>query len=259
MTIFQDILAQKEREVSGLFKTLKNATPTKSKRSLYKALAGGRESGAVKLLAEIKKASPSKGPIAPGIDVVDVAQIYQQSGVAAISVLTDELFFRGSLADLHQVSREVEVPVLRKDFFIDEGQILEARMSEADAVLLMTSVLKTAVRLRSMREYAESLGMDALVETHSEEEIAIAVESGAKIIGVNARDFTKPDLPIDTNNFQKLLPLIPEGTIRVAESGIDTRADVEALTGLADAMLVGSSIMEQGVEGIEAKIKALKG
>ena len=98
-----------------------------------------------------------------------------------------------------------------------------------------------------------------MVETHSEEEIEIAVASGAKIIGVNARDFTKADLPIDTNNFQTLLPLIPEGIIRVAESGIYTREDVVALEGLADAMLVGSSIMEQGLAGIEDQINLLRG
>ena len=164
MTILKKIIAQKQREISGLERTLKNAKPSKNQRSFLKAIT--RKNGeAVKLIAEIKKASPSKGPIAPEADVVEIGLMYESCGAAAISVLTDYEFFQGSLSDLNNVTREVEIPVLRKDFIIGTDQILEARLSEASAVLLMTSVLKTAEKLKTLREYAESFGMDALVET----------------------------------------------------------------------------------------------
>ncbi len=255
MSILEKIIQQKEREVSGLERTLKNAQPTQNTRSFLKALK--RETGQpVNLIAEIKKASPSKGPIAPDADIMEIAEIYEQAGSAAISVLTDYEFFQGSLSDLNTVVREVEIPVLRKDFIIDKGQILEARLSEASAVLLMTSVVKTENQLRTLREYAESLGMDALVETQDETEIEIAIASGAKIIGVNARHFS--DLSVDINRVPTLLQKIPKGFIRVAESGISTKADVQLVEPYCDAILVGSSLMSGPGATIATKIKALR-
>jgi len=254
MTILQKIIAQKEREVSGLERTLKNAHPTKNTRSFIKAITR-KEGENVKLIAEIKKASPSKGPIAIDADVVEIGLIYESAGAAAISVLTDYEFFQGSLSDLNNVVREVEIPVLRKDFIIDKGQILEARLSEASAVLLMTSVLKTAKKLKEMREYAESFGMDALVETQDEAEITIALASGAKIVGVNARHFS--DLSVDINRVPTLLQKIPKNIVRIAESGINTKADVDLVAPYCDAILVGSSLMSGDQRLIETKIKAL--
>lgn len=239
MTILDRIIAQKQIEVSPLASTLKNASPTKSRRNFKAAIT--KTGAAPKLIAEIKKASPSKGPIFPGADILDIADIYAQNGAAAISVLTDMEFFHGSLASLHTVSREVEIPVLRKDFIIDKSQILEARLSEADAVLLMVTVLKDAERIKSLREYAESLGMDCLVETHDEAEIKIALAAGATIIGVNARNFS--DLSVDLENFKRLLPLIPDDCVKVAESGLKTLADVQAVAPLCDAILVGTTFM----------------
>ncbi len=259
MKILDKIIENKKKEISGLSKTLKNASPTKSHRNFKKAITKLSEDKMPRLIAEIKKASPSKGEIAPDIDVMDVAELYEKNGVSAISVLTDHEFFQGSLADLHTVSRTVEIPVLRKDFILEKEQILEARLSEADAVLLMVSVLKKADKIKELREYAESLKMDCLVETICEAEIGIAVEAGARIIGVNARDFTDEGLVINTNKFQTLLPLIPEGIIRVAESGIYTRDDVDAVADICDAVLVGTSIMSQGLEGIPNQIKTLIG
>lgn len=254
MTVLQKILDQKAREVSGLERTLKNAKPTPNTRSFLQALV--RKPGeAVRLIAEIKKASPSKGPIAPEADVTEIAEIYEQCGAAAISVLTDYEFFQGSLSDLNNVVREVEIPVLRKDFIIDIGQILEARLSEASAILLMTSVLKTTEKLQEFRQYAESLGMDALVETQDEDEIKKAIASGAKIIGVNARHFS--DLSVDINRVPPLLQLIPTGIIRVAESGISTAEDVALVSPHCDAILVGSSLMEAGNKKIPERIKQL--
>lgn len=254
MTLLEKIIAQKEREISGLEKTLKNAKPTRNSRSFLKALK--RKAGEnVKLIAEIKKASPSKGSIAPEADVTEIAEIYEQSGASAISVLTDYEFFQGSLSDLNHVAREVDIPVLRKDFIIDKGQILEARLSEASAVLLMTSVLKTADKLKALREYAESMGMDALVETQDETEIRIALMSGAKIIGVNARHFS--DLSVDINRVPTLLQKIPQNIIRVAESGINTHTDIELVSPYCDAILVGSVLMSGETDTINNKITAL--
>ena len=194
MSILQKIIAQKEIEVSGLKSTLKNAHPQKNTRSFLEALSNPPNKG-VCLIAEIKKASPSRGEIAPEIDVMEVAEIYEASGVAAISVLTDYEFFQGSLADLSTIAHNVSIPVLRKDFIIDLQQILEARLSGASAVLLMTCILKTAEKLKTFREYAENLGMDALIETENEAELETALKSDPKIIGVNARSFT--DLSVD--------------------------------------------------------------
>ncbi|NCP66745.1 indole-3-glycerol-phosphate synthase [bacterium] len=254
MTILEKIIAQKEREVSGLERTLKNAKPLKNHRSFLQALKRNKGE-AVKLIAEIKKASPSKGAIAPEADVVEIGLIYEENGAAAISVLTDYEFFQGSLSDLNNVVREVEIPVLRKDFIIDKGQILEARLSEASAVLLMTSVLKTTEKLKEFREYAESLGMDALVETQDEAEIQIALASGAKIMGVNARHFS--DLSVDIKRVPPLLQLIPNNIIKVAESGISTKADVDLVSPYCDAVLIGSSFMSGDPRTIKAKIDAL--
>jgi indole-3-glycerol phosphate synthase len=254
MTILKKIIAQKQREVSGLERTLKNAKPLINQCSFLKALQRAPGEG-VKLIAEIKKASPSKGAIAPDADVVEIGLEYEACGAAAISVLTDYEFFQGSLSDLNNVVREVEIPVLRKDFIIDKGQILEARLSEASAVLLMTSVLKTVENLKDFREYAESLGMDALVETQDEAEIKKAVASGAKIIGVNARHFS--DLSVDINRVPALLKLIPEGLIRVAESGIASKADLDLVAPFCDAVLIGSIFMSGDPRTIKPKIEAL--
>jgi len=254
MTFLNKIIAQKQREVSGLERTLKNAQPKINERSFLEALK--RKKGEpVKLIAEIKKASPSKGLIAPDADVVEIAELYEQNGAAAISVLTDYEFFQGSLSDLNNVVREVQIPVLRKDFVIDKGQILEARLSEASAVLLMTSILKTAAKLKEFREYAEGLGMDALVETQDEAELEQAIASGAKIIGVNARHFS--DLSVDINRVAPLLQKIPKGTVRIAESGISNSADIGKVEPYCDAILVGSSLMEAGMEDIPERLKNL--
>lgn len=248
MSILHDIIEQKKLEVGGLAQTLKNASPSKSQRSFLKAIKRSSGTSNPNFILEIKKASPSKGSIAPDADVLEIADAYEANGAAAISVLTDYEFFEGSLADLNTVTREVEIPVLRKDFIIDRLQILEARLSEANAVLLMTSVLKSSDKLKELREYAESLGMDALVETQDESEIAKAIESGAKIIGVNARHFS--DLSVDVNRVPKLLQLIPDHIVKVAESGLKNREDIELVSPYCDAVLIGSSLMSQATSQI---------
>lgn len=271
MTILEKIISHKQQEIRGLEEKVKNYNPKKSTRNFLEAikkinknssvettnLGGSQQNASPNLIAEIKKASPSKGDIFPDAPVSEVAKIYENSGVAAISVLTDEKFFSGNVEDLQSVSEAVNIPVLRKDFFLSKAQILEARQFGADAILLMTSVLKTSEKLRVLREYAESFGMHALIETHDEKEIQVAIESGAKIIGVNARDFK--DLTINTENFQTLLPMIPDHIVKIAESGLLTREDVKKVVPIADAMLVGSSIMGEGISGIQKKIYELRG
>ncbi len=256
MSVLEKIIIQKQKEVSGLAQSLKNAKPIQSKRSFIGAIKKSKNQTLPNFIMEIKKASPSKGAIAPEADVAEIAETYENNGASAISVLTDFEFFDGSLADLNNVVRNTQVPILRKDFIIDPLQILEARLSEANAVLLMTSILKTKEKLTTFREYAESLGMDALVETQDEAEIQTALESGAKIIGVNARHFS--DLSVDINRVPPLLKKIPNDIVKVAESGINSASDIQKVAPFCDVVLVGSSLMSESAESIPDKIKELR-
>ena len=195
----------------------------------------------VSLVAECKRASPSKGLLRPDYDAVALAQTYEANGARAISVLTDARFFQGKLADLSSVRGAVSLPVLRKDFLFDEYQVLEARAAGADVVLLIASLLP-GNRLRDLIRYAAELGMQALVEVHEEEELAHALDSGALIIGVNNRDLRTFEVDFETT--ARLRPLIPEECVLVAESGIRTVADVRRLAEIgADGMLVGERLV----------------
>lgn len=202
----------------------------------------------VTVIAEIKKASPSKGTFPVEVIPGEVAAAYIDGGVAAISCLTDEPFFKGSLADLETVAlvaadAEPVVPVLRKDFVIDTYQIDEARAFGASMVLLIVASLEDR-QLRDFREYAESLGMTALVEIHDEAESARAVASGATLIGINNRNLRT--FEVDLAVTERLAPDLPEGTVIVGESGIFTAAHVERLAGAGvDAVLVGESLILQ--------------
>jgi len=224
---------------------------TPAPRDFRKALRGD----SIRLIAEVKRASPSRGTLLTGMDVVDLASIYEECGAAAISVLTDEKFFRGSLDDLIAVRRSVNVPCLRKEFVIDPYQIYEARVATADAILLIVRILSDA-QLREYRELAESLGMGVLVECHDAEEVHRALESGAAILGVNNRDLQT--FNVDLNTTLSLRKLIPGGKILVAESGIHTREHVRTLekSGV-DAMLVGESLVTSG--DVRAKARELLG
>lgn len=241
MNILEKIIQHKKSEIVGLEKKHEKISPEKSGKNFYTFLQNPPREWP-KLIAEIKKCSPSKGDIFPTADIEVIAQAYEQNGASAISCLTDHHFFGGHVGDLDQVSKAVGIPVLRKDFFLEKSQIKEARIFGADAVLLMVSVLKKAEPIRELRRYAESLGMHCLVETHDEAEIEVAVSSGARIIGVNSRDFL--DLSINLENFQKLLPLIPDGIVRVAESGLEDLVEVEKVAHICDAILVGTNFMK---------------
>jgi indole-3-glycerol phosphate synthase len=215
-------------------------------RDFVAALRRRRGEG-VRVIAEVKRASPSAGPIRPDADPAAVAAEYEAAGAAAVSVLTDERWFAGSLAHLAAVRARVGIPILRKDFVVDAYQVLEARAAGADAVLLIVAALDDA-RLADLARRAADLGMAALVEVHDEAEAARAVRAGAPVIGVNHRNLST--LQIDRTLFARVRPALPEGVVAVAESGIRDAADVRYLAAAgADAILVGETLMRQPSPG----------
>ena len=194
----------------------------------------------VAVIAEVKRASPSKGELAPGLDAVDQARAYVAGGADAISVLTEPDRFRGSLDDLEQVAA-LGTPALRKDFIVDAYQVWEARARGASAVLLIVAALDDDT-LAALHAEADDAGLTALVEVHDEDELARAVRLGARVVGVNARDLRTFD--VDRDAFARLRPAIPEGTVTVAESGVRGPDDVvRAGHAGADAVLVGESLV----------------
>jgi len=200
--------------------------------------------GGVKVIAEVKRSSPSKGALAMIADPAGLAADYAAGGASVISVLTEQRRFGGSLADLAAVRAAVEIPLLCKDFMVSGYQIWEARAHGADLILLIVAALDQPT-LIGLRERAESLGMTALVEVHDEEETARAIDSGARVIGVNARNLKTLD--VDRSTFARLAPSIPVGIVKVAESGVRGPHDVlEYASAGADAVLVGESLVTGG-------------
>ncbi len=192
-------------------------------------------------ICEIKKASPSKGLIAPDFPYLEIAEAYEEAGAGAISVLTEPYYFQGSSAYLEEIRAKVEIPLLRKDFTVDAYQIYEARVLGADAVLLICAILNDE-QLKMYLELAHSLGLSALVEAHDEEEVRRALDAGAQIIGVNNRDLKT--FTVDINNSIRLRKLVPEDRVFVSESGIRTPADVQRLKeNHTDAVLIGETFM----------------
>lgn len=207
----------------------------------------------IQLIAEVKKASPSKGVMLEDIDPIGLARLYEQHGAAAVSVLTDEKYFQGSLDDFIDVRRSVDIPCIRKEFIVDAYQIYESRLAQADAILLIVRILSDE-QLREYREIAESLGMAALVETHDQEEIERALAAGARIVGINNRDLATFDT--DYKRTLELKRYVPGGTVLVSESGIHTRDQVQRLEdGGVDAMLIGEAFVTS--DDISAKVREL--
>ncbi len=192
------------------------------------------------IIAEIKKASPSKGVLSEDFDPSAIAKLYASGGAAALSVLTDREFFKGSLDDLGLARASVDLPVLRKDFTIDEVQIIEAAAHGADAILLIAALLDE-LAMRRFRELAAHYQMAALVEVHDEAELDRALGSGAEIVGVNNRNLHTFEVTLETS--LRLAEKIPSGVIKVSESGINSAADVKRLTGY-NAFLVGEHLMK---------------
>ena len=198
----------------------------------------------VAVIAEVKRSSPSKGALAAIADPAALAADYEAGGAAVISVLTEQRRFGGSLADLQAVRARVDVPLLRKDFVVSSYQVWEARAYGADLVLLIVAALEQNA-LVGLLERVESLGMTALVEVHDEPELARALDAGARVVGVNARDLKT--LEVDRSVFGRLSPSIPDGVVRVAESGVRGPHDLLAYASVgADAVLVGEGVVVGG-------------
>ncbi len=195
----------------------------------------------VSFICECKKASPSKGLIAPDFPYLQIAKEYESAGASAISVLTEPKWFLGSDEYLREIAANVSIPCLRKDFTVDEYMIYEAKTLGASAVLLICSILSEG-ELRLYREIADSLELSALVEAHSEDEIAVALRTGARIIGVNNRNLH--DFTVDVHNSERLRRLVPSDVLFVAESGIKTAEDIEVLRlANVNGVLIGETLM----------------
>lgn len=206
------------------------------------------------LIAEYKRSSPSAGAISEP-DVASQARAYEEGGAAAISVLTEPTRFDGALADLHAVRLAVSLPVLRKDFLVHPAQVIQSRAAGGDAVLLIAAAL-SELELKGMLAVAADLGLDALVETHSQEDLAKALATDATVIGVNARDLET--LEVDVERALSMLPDVPSDRVAVLESGVSTREDVErAIDAGAGAVLVGETLMRSPDPGVT--IRSLRG
>jgi indole-3-glycerol phosphate synthase len=221
--------------MSGAFRKRQTATP-----HAFRTAIARRET--LNIIAEFKKASPSRGMINGSADPAETARSYQAAGASAISVLTEPDYFLGSLEDLRAIRRAVSIPILRKEFIIDEFQIYEAAEAGADAILLIVGAL-TADELIRFRLVAEDeLGMDALIEVHTEDEMAIATKLDATLIGVNNRDLRSLEVSLDVSS--RLVGLAPKGAILVSESGLKTREELTELRSLGySAFLIGETLM----------------
>ncbi len=216
-----------------------------------KALQGA----APAFICECKKASPSKGLIAPDFPYLQIAKEYEGAGADAISVLTEPKWFLGSDEYLREIAANVSIPCLRKDFTVDEYMIYEAATLGASAVLLICSILSPE-QLKEYREICDELELSALVEAHDEAEIRMALDAGARIVGVNNRNLK--DFSVDTGNSARLRELVPEEVLFVSESGVSGREDVERITRIgANAVLVGETLMRAGDK--KAKLAELRG
>ena len=215
-------------------------TPT---RGFAKSLAGNSR----RIIAEVKRASPSKGLIRENCDPVAIAKDYASHGASAISVLTEERFFQGSLLYLEQIRRAVNTPLLRKDFIVDPYQLTEARSYGADAVLFIAALLDPSL-LKELREQATALSLDSLVEVHTEDELNAAVKAGAQLLGINNRDLKTFEVNLATT--EKLAPLVPVGMPAVCESGIDSVEQIRRVEKLGiHVFLIGESLMRASQPG----------
>ena len=243
--ILARIVAKKREELAERANRLdqwqREAETRRAGRRDFRAALTGRVPA---IIAEVKKASPSKGVLCADFDPARIAANYRQGGASAISVLTDESFFQGSLSHLEAVRAAVDLPVLRKDFTIANAHIVEAAAHGADAILLIAAILSER-ELRDFRESAAGYGMAALVEVHNRRELDAAIASGAEIIGVNNRDLSTFTVTLDTS--VELAAHMPSNVVRISESGIHNAADIERLRAAGySAFLVGEHLMKSG-------------
>ncbi|MCP4140522.1 MAG: indole-3-glycerol phosphate synthase TrpC [Chloroflexi bacterium] len=247
MSILDEIFAHKRIEVAKAknrisLLDLETAIENLPKPPSFSAALKGESHATPRLIAEVKHRSPSKGILSPNFDPQALAHIYAENGASAISVLTDEKYFDGSLGYLKNISKlNLNIPLLRKDFIFDSYQLFEARNAGASAILLIVAMLSEN-QLSELLNITNELGMDALVETHTREEVEKALSIGAKVIGVNNRDLHTFNVSLETS--LALRSLIPDDVIMVAESGIHTRDDVIRLSEAnIDAMLIGEALV----------------
>lgn len=245
MTTILDKIVDKTKERLSNLKTSRSLNEV---RSLAESCIGEkflfekaiRENG-VSFICEVKKASPSKGIISEDFPYMQIAKEYEKAGASAISVLTEPYFFLGHDEYLSKISKNVKIPILRKDFMIDEYQIYEAKMIGANAILLICSILDKS-QINDFIAIADSLGLSSLVEAHDENEITKALDAGARIVGVNNRNLKTFD--VDLNNSIKLRSFVPENILFISESGIKTPDDVKILKeNRVDAVLIGETFM----------------
>ena len=215
-------------------------------RGFRRTLAGRSRTGPA-IIAELKKASPSRGLIRANFDPASLAQELEASGAAALSVLTDEEFFQGSLANLQRASASTKLPCLQKDFIVDEFQLLQARAHGGDAILLIVAVLSQG-ELNALAQKSRAMGLDVLCEAHDEEELRRAIDAGSDLIGVNNRNLRT--FKVDPQTTLRLAELIPKNVVGVAESGIEKGMDVARLRSAGyQAFLIGESLMKAGSPG----------
>ncbi len=260
MSILNEILKNKREELLAV----KNSFPLAELKARikdvdatisFKTAIKREQNTPLKLIAELKKASPSKGLIRKDFNLSEIVSAYNKKDVAAISVLTEERFFSGKLDYLNKARKRTFKPLLRKDFIFDSYQVYESRANNADAILLIVAALEKS-QLSDLYELSKGMDLDCLVEVHDWKELDTALYCGAEIIGINNRDLKT--LNISLRNTLELLKDVPDDRIVVSESGIDTRADVEAIESTrTDAILVGTSIMKS--EDIGKKIDELMG
>jgi len=214
------------------------------------------------VIAEHKRSSPSAGVIRADLELADVVSSYERGGAAALSVLTEETWFAGSLADLLAARTAASLPILRKDFIVDEYQVYEAAAAGADAILLIVAAMEVGP-LANLQALAHRLGLATLVEVHDAEELRVALEIGAQTIGINNRNLST--LAVDIETTYQLLPQIPPGVVKVAESGFRTRAELERLAAAGlDAVLIGEALMRsadiegacRGLTGVDARVSS---
>ncbi len=256
LTGLDQIVAATRRRVvdakrSADLRQLEQRAERHAPRGFRRALAARSRTGPA-IIAELKKASPSRGLIRASFNPTSLAEELAGAGAVALSVLTDEEFFQGSLENLQRASASVKLPCLQKDFIVDEFQLLQARACCADAILLIVAVLSPA-ELIALSKKSRALGLDVLCEAHNEEELGRAVDAGSDVIGVNNRDLRT--FEVDANTALRLAELVPQNVISVAESGINNGADIARLRAAGyKAFLIGESLMKAASPGEALKV-----
>ncbi len=260
--ILQKIVSHKKEEVAAARRQVtladlqvRLADLEDTPRGFVRALRGAEESDWTPVIAEVKKGSPSKGVIRPDFDPLAIAEIYEQCGATSLSVLTDERFFLGHLSYLALIREQVRLPLLRKDFLYDPYQIYEARVAGADAILLIAAMLELS-QLRDLADLARELHLDVLLEVHDERELEAALQVNVELIGINNRSLRT--FVTDLSTTGRLARMVPPERLVVAESGINSRADILRLREAgAKAFLVGESLVREA--DIGAKLRELLG